>query len=108
VYELSEVTNGDAVTPRNANRNFADASTMQSTVQDADVVTTNAAIIGLRHIGALGAKPNDPSFGGGATSRHEWVLKANTWYTVVLEETAAVTQLMWIGLDWYEHTAKTS
>lgn len=108
VYENSEVTNGDAITPRNANRQFPDASTMQAMVEDADIVTTNAAILGHHIIGSSGSKPSDESIGGSSTSRREWILKRNTWYTVEVIDTSVSTQTLWIGLDWYEHAPETS
>jgi len=109
VYEKSEVTGGSAVTPRNANRSFADSSvTMQSVVKDATVVTTNATVIGNKVIGSNGLRSRDPNLGGAAASRGEWVLKQNTWYTVKITDTSNAAQNLWIGLDWYEHTPKLS
>ena len=106
-YEDVEISsNGSAITPRNANRNFGDGSSTQFMFKDSTLVTTNTTILGDRYIGVEGAKSKDPSYGGEASSRHEWVLKEDAWYSVELTSVAGSDQAVWIGLDWYEHTPK--
>jgi len=109
-YEDIELSgNGSAITPRNANRNFGDGGTVQFMFKDSTLVTTNTVVLGSRHIGSTGSRPSDPSIGGGqVVSRHEWVLRADTWYSVLLTNVSGGVQTVWIGLDWYEHTPKTS
>jgi len=109
IYEdVSFTSNGTAITPRNANRNSADASSVQTVEKDATVNVVGATILGHKHIGAVGVKQNDPSFGGATEARHEWVLKEDTTYHIEVEDVSGESHDMWIGLDWYEHTPKTS
>jgi hypothetical protein len=105
-YELTEITsNGTSITPRNANRTIPDESSVQAFFTDGTIVTTNAIILGHRHIGALGKKASD-AIGGGGAVRAEWVLKENTWYTFRVTDTSQTTQAVFMSMDWYEHTPK--
>jgi hypothetical protein len=105
-YELMEVTsNGTPITPRNANRNIPDESSLQAFFVDGTVVTTNAVILGHRHVGAEGSRPGT-SIGGSASVREEWILKENTWYTLRLSDTSSEDQNVLMRLEWYEHTPK--
>jgi hypothetical protein len=105
VYEATALTanTGNAITPRNANRNYPDNSTA-TVVANATVNTTNRTQLVNTFIGQPGANPFQSDLGGQIASRHEWVLKPATSYTVQLTETGATTQLMHIGMDWYEHS----
>lgn len=105
VYEATAVTanTGNAITPRNANRNYLDSSTA-TVLSNATVNTTNRVELVNTFIGQPGANPSQADLGGIISSRHEWVLKAATSYTVKVTEAAATAQLMHIGMDWYEHT----
>ena len=105
--ELIEVSaNGAALTPRNANRNFGDGSTVQATLKNSTVVTTNAVVLDSRHIGTASPSPSRPGVGGGAESRGEWVLRENTWYQLILTNIAGAAQDMHMAVEWYEHTPK--
>jgi hypothetical protein len=105
-YEGMEVTsNGTTVTPRNANRNHSDASSTQAFFVDGTLVTTNVVILGHRHIGAEGARPGT-AIGGSGSTREEWVLKENTWYTLRVTDTSGSDQDVFMRLEWYEHTPK--
>lgn len=106
--ELIEVSsNGAVITPRNANRNFGDSSTVQAVLQDSTVVTTNAVVLDSRHIGSPSPSPSRPGIGGDAASRGEWLLRENTWYQLVLTNTSGSAQDMHMAVEWYEHTPKS-
>ena len=105
--ELIEVSaNGAALTPRNANRNFGDGSTVQATLKNSTVVTTNAVVLDSRHIGTASTSPSRPGVGGGAESRGEWILRENTWYQLKLTNISGASQDMHLAVEWYEHTPK--
>ena len=109
-FELpnAPTANGTTLTPRNANRNYADNSAIQFVFEDSTLNLTANITLAHTHIGSAGARPNDPSFGGSTESRKEWVLKQNTWYALHVTDTSEADQEMSIILDWYEHTPKTS
>ena len=108
-YELSECTSGNAITPRNANRSFADGNSgLVTPLEGATIVTTNAVTLAAIIIGSAGSRPNSSGIGGAVSSRSEWVLKRNTWYSVVILDVSTAEQRMWIGLDWYEHTPRSN
>ena len=105
--ELVEISaNGSAVTPHNANRNFGDGSTVQATLKDSTVVTTNAVTLDSRHIGAASTSPSRAGLGGGIASRGEWILRENTWYQLKLTNISGASQDMHLAVEWYEHTPK--
>jgi len=107
--DVNVTSNGSAVTPRNANRNFGDGSSMQFMFKDSTVTTdANTITLGNRHIGAEGSGPSRPGSPGDQASRGEWVLKENTWYQLEMTNVAGATQDIHMGLDWYEHTPKSS
>lgn len=109
-YELAvpPTSNGSAVSIWNANRNFPDSDTQtQFMFVGSTLNTTNANTLVHTHVGAVGIKPNDPSFGGVAETRHEWVLRRNTWYAVEVADTSGDDQDMTATLDWYEHAPRT-
>jgi len=96
----TSVTGGTSVTPRNANRNFADES-VATIVTDPTIDTTGAVIIGNQVLGS------GKSSGGTGGSAFEWVLKQNTTYVMVVtnQATGAANETN-IRLSWYEHTNK--
>jgi len=103
-YENTVLTanTGNAITPRNANRNFHDTS--ESVVKsNATVNTSNSTTLTLSFIGQPGATPANPDVGGTSEGRFEWILKPNKNYSVIMTETGSVSQLMEIAFDWYEH-----
>ena len=117
-YEGVELTsNGTAVTPLNANRSTSRESAMQFAFKDSTLVTTNATELNLRRIGTA---PGGGSGGGGGTgspnaqgtggvltaSRPEFILKPNTWYSLVVTNICGEDQAVWLGVDWYEHISK--
>lgn len=106
IYEGTSLTanTGNAVTPRNANRNVADGSTAVVKSQ-ATINTTGATILHSMFTGQPGANPGAAD-GGSASTRHEWILKPSTTYSVILTEIATTSQLMRIEFDWYEHAPK--
>ena len=109
IWEDVEVSsNGNAVTPINANRSVGENSSMQFVFTDSTVVTTNATQLNLRRIGAAAAgNPQAQGTGGVLTAaRPELVLKPNTWYSLMITNICGVTQAVWLGADWYEHTSK--
>ena len=97
---------GTAITPRNHNRNYDDASILtlkyidNASVANANSDTAVAAATLLEHafIGA-GKK-----VGGGASSREEWILKPSEDYTVRWDASSA--GYVSYHLDWYEHTQR--
>jgi len=109
LYEMpnAPTANGTPRTPRNANRNYADNSSVQFVFEDSTLNLTANITLAHAHIGSTGARPNDPSFGGASESRKEWVLKQNTWYALQVTDASESAQEMSIVLDWYEHTPKT-
>jgi len=109
-YELpnAPTANGTPLTPRNANRNYADNSSAQFVFEDSTLNLTANIVLAHTHIGSSGLRPNDPSFGGSSESRKEWVLKQNTWYALQVTDTSGSAQEISVVLDWYEHTPKTA
>lgn len=95
------VTGGTSVTPRNANRNFPDAS-VATVLTDPTVDTTGAIILDNLVEGS------GKSSGGDSSSAYEWVLKRNTTYVVIVtNEATGATNECNIRNNWYEHTPKT-
>lgn len=96
----TSVTGGNSVTPRNANRNFSDAS-VAVVVTDPTIDTTGAIMLGNLVEGS------GKSSGGDSSSTFEWVLKRNTTYVlVVTNEATGATNECNIRNSWYEHTPK--
>lgn len=96
---------GNAVTPRNSNRNYADNSSAVVKSQ-ATINTTGSVQLYGGFTGPPGSTPADDDVGGMHGGRHEWILKPSTTYSVILTETGSAAQLMRIEFDWYEHTPK--
>ena len=95
----TSVTGGTSITPRNANRNFADAS-VAVVVTDPTINTAGAIVLGNLVEGS------GKSSGGNASSAYEWVLKRNTKYVLVVTNEANATNECNIRNIWYEHTNK--
>ena len=103
---VSIVTPGTGITPRNHNRNSSDSSTLvvkyidNSSLANANSDTDASGATQLEHqfVGA-GKK-----VGGSTSSREEWILKANEDYTVRWDATNA--GYVTYHIDWYEHTDK--
>ncbi len=100
-YEGVTVTanTGNTVTAFNANRTCPDGTTVVKS--QATLNTTNCPVLFSIFTGQPGATPANEDTGG--TTRHEWILKPATSYSVVVTETGAAAQLMHISFDWYEH-----
>ena len=101
MYEESEVASGSAITARNANRNYADASETTNLVKNGTITTTNATTLLSHHVGYESNNPNNMD-NGATQQRQEWVLKENTMYTFELSNDAGVDNEMLLRLDWYE------
>jgi len=102
--ELWEATtktdaSGNRITPMNRNRNSAGTSGL--TICHTPTGTESAGAALTQYIGAtsLGGRVEE---GGGASSRHEFILKQNTAYLIRATSRADGNALS-IILDWYEH-----
>lgn len=96
----TSVTDGAAITPRNANRNSANTSGA-TVVSDPTVNLTGAVVLGNLVLGS------GKSSGGNAESGFEWVLKQNTAYVmVVTNQAVGASNEVNIRFQWYEHTDK--
>ena len=95
----TSVTGGTAITPRNANRNFDDAS-VAVVVTDPTVNTAGAVILGNLVLGS------GKSSGGNSSSTFEWVLKRNTKYALIVTDQSSKANECNIRCSWYEHTPK--
>jgi hypothetical protein len=102
-YEDIDLTanTGNALTPKNAYREKGDNSSV-SAVENGTVNTSNATQIVDTFIGSQGSGFFDPTGSGSHETRVEWILKRNTSYALVLENTSGNTELKHIGFDWYE------
>lgn len=107
LYETVVIdTVGAAVTPRNHNRNYPDASVLafdridNTSVANADSDTdiSGATVLGSETLGS------GRGTGGASGSREEWILKQNTIYCVRI----VCIGSGWVSwhIDWYEHTNK--
>jgi hypothetical protein len=94
---------GNAITPLNRNFNSTNTSglTICHTPGGAQAGTANLT----QYVGAasVSGKVNE---GGGASSRHEFILKRNTAYYIKATSRADGNAIS-IILDWYEHTDKS-
>ncbi len=88
-------TGGTTVTPRNANRNFADNSTL-TVVFDATLDLTGATLIGKIVVGARKST-------GGANSGSDIVLKAGSTYIQVITNQASTANEVTIANLAYTH-----
>lgn len=96
----TSVTGGTSITPRNANRNFPDAS-VAVVVSDPTINTSGAVV--LENL----VEGSGKSSGGDSSSAFEWVLKRNTTYVMVVTNRATgASNECNIRNNWYEHTPK--
>ena len=102
LYEnVTSITGGTAYVPRNANRPSANVS-VATVVTDPTINTTGAVILEDLVLGSA------KSAGGNSEATHEWVLKQNTRYAlIVTNQTTGATNECNIRLSWYEHTDKS-
>lgn len=100
VHENPTFTGGTALTPRNNNRNFADASKL--TVVGNPTLVATGTIIDLARHGSSGLAGRG---GGSATGerQNEMVLKTNTKYYYEMATLANSNTITYCG-SWYEHT----
>ncbi len=107
-YELIEIPDtacAITVTPRNANRNRADNSSVQEMWAGATVNSDGSIVLGDVVLGSAFRKAD--GVGGALSLRAEFVLKRNTWYSLVIDEESEGDQKMSMLLDWYEHAPET-
>ncbi len=88
---------GDAVVPRNRNRNSADASTTVTPISGGSAATGGTLLIN-HDLGSGNARA------GESRDNQEWVLKQDTMYVFRLYATSGIQAVL--SLDWYEHTDK--
>lgn len=93
--------NGTLITPRNHNREYADASTGVLRLNPTNIVTTGATQ--LRR-GYAGTATNPAQRTGGSVIRtSEVILKKNTKYLLrITNLSSSVTNDIQVGMDWYE------
>lgn len=93
---------GNAITPMNRNRNSSNTSGL--TICHTPGGAEAAAAMLTQYVGAS-ATGGRVAEGGGASSRHEFILKQNEAYLIRVTSRADGNALS-IILDWYEHTDK--
>jgi hypothetical protein len=86
----------------NRNRNSANVPTLKVYDVVSAGTTDGAVTILTIHAGATGVS-GKTTFGGGARSQNEYMLKQNTKYVISVTTLASTT--VTFGLDWYEHTS---
>lgn len=100
MYETSTGnTGGNARVPLNSNRNSALAS--GSTLLDGVTVTGNGTLIDIKYIGG-GTGVGQARSGAGSQESEEIVLKPATLYTIEVINNSSATNIVLIGLRWYE------
>jgi len=99
IYEGVTATAGSEVISYNRNRNSLTAPTVVVTSTPTGI-TAGTTLLRSYHLGS------GRSFGGGARSTHEFILKQNTKYLVRLTNSTANNNYMAVKLDWYEHINK--
>ena len=97
----TSVTGGNALTPRNANRNSANASGA-TVVTDPTINTTGAVVLGNI---VLGSKKD---IGGNSDAAYEWILRQNETYVIVVTNNSGTANECNIRCQWYEHTNKAA
>lgn len=97
LYEESEISSGDSLTARNANRNYPDASETANLVKNASITTTNATTL-VTHDYIV----NSLDIG-----QFKWILKENKMYTFELSNESGADNNIFLRLDWYERERKT-
>jgi len=95
----TSVTGGTSVTPRNGNRNYADVSSMTVLI-DPTVNLTGATQLGNL---VLGSKRNS---GGDGSPQHEFILKRNETYVIIVTNQATAANETNIVCFWGEHINK--
>lgn len=93
------MTGGSSITPRNANRNSANVSGA-TVVVDPSVTVGGGMVLGNVVIGS------GKSTGGGAAPGHEWILKQNTKYALIVTNHTTGDNEVNIKCVWYEHEDK--
>ena len=97
----TSVTGGNALTPRNADRNSANTSGA-TVVTDPTINTTGAVVLGNI---VLGSKKD---IGGNSDAAYEWILKQNETYVIVVTNNSGSANECNIRCQWYEHTSKAA
>ena len=105
LYEDATRAGGTALTPRNRNRNYADASML--TVTHTPTGGAVGTLIAETLFGVdAGGGTNRQLSGGASDSRSEFILKSNTKYLMAVTSGTADNRIT-IILDWYEHTDRS-
>lgn len=92
---------GNRLTPVNRNRNSSNTSALTICHTPAGSESAGATLTQYIGASAVGGRVAE---GGGASSRHEFILKQNTAYLLRATSRADGNALS-IILDWYEHTS---